>query len=88
MCDRVEWNSNPEIARIAENLYAHPDNLELLPGLMGEEAKPSMLGSGLAPGYTVSRSSFLPLFSPISTSSPRLVYTVSDYVRVYRSDSE
>ncbi|KAM0789376.1 hypothetical protein ACM66B_000206 [Microbotryomycetes sp. NB124-2] len=50
-----EWNSDPEIARVAEKLYAHPDNLELFVGLHAEEAKPSQSGSGLAPGYTISR---------------------------------
>ncbi|KAK4057316.1 hypothetical protein OIO90_001813 [Microbotryomycetes sp. JL221] len=50
-----EWNSDPEIARVAEQLYVHPDNLELFVGLHAEEAKPSMSGSGLAPGYTISR---------------------------------
>lgn len=51
----AEWNSDPAIASVAEQLYSHPDNLELLPGLLAEEAKPSMVGSGLCPGYTVSR---------------------------------
>ena len=51
----AEWNPDPEIARVAEQLYNHPDNLELFVGLMAEEAKPSMPGSGLAPGYTISR---------------------------------
>lgn len=50
-----QWNSDPEIARIAEQLYVHPDNLELFVGLHAEEAKPSMAASGLAPGYTISR---------------------------------
>lgn len=50
-----EWNSDPEIARVAEQLYVHPDNLELFVGLHAEEAKPCMPGSGLAPGYTISR---------------------------------
>lgn len=40
---------------MAEQLYVHPDNLELFVGLQAEEAKPSRDGSGLAPGYTVSR---------------------------------
>jgi hypothetical protein len=38
-----------------EALYGHPDNVELYPGLMAEEAKPSFSpGSGLCPGYTIS----------------------------------
>lgn len=51
----TEWNSDPEIASIAEHLYGHPDNLELFPGLQAEESKPSMASSGLAPGFTISR---------------------------------
>lgn len=38
------------MARAAEKLYKHVDHLELYPGMMAEEAKPSMDGSGLAPG--------------------------------------
>lgn len=50
-----QWNSDPEICKVAEKLYVHPDNLELFVGLHAEEAKPSREGSGLAPGYTISR---------------------------------
>lgn len=50
-----EWNSSPEIAETARRLYRSIDNLELYPGLMCEEPKPSTSGSGLAPGYTISR---------------------------------
>ncbi|BGP41764.1 hypothetical protein JCM10449v2_005755 [Rhodotorula kratochvilovae] len=50
-----EWNSDPEVAATARHLYAHPDNLELFPGLHAEEAKPSQSGSGLAVNYTISR---------------------------------
>ncbi|KAI5480215.1 fatty acid oxygenase PpoA [Pseudohyphozyma bogoriensis] len=53
--DFEEWNPDPEIAGIARNLYTHIDNLELVPGLAAEQRKPSMPGSGLAPGYTISR---------------------------------
>lgn len=45
-----EWNPDKDVARAAEKLYKHVDNLELYPGLMAEEPKPSMDGSGLAPG--------------------------------------
>ncbi|BGP16827.1 hypothetical protein JCM10213_004674 [Rhodosporidiobolus nylandii] len=50
-----EWNSDPVIAEAARRLYKDVDNLELMPGLACEEAKPSMEGSGLCPGYTISR---------------------------------
>ncbi|ORY87395.1 heme peroxidase, partial [Leucosporidium creatinivorum] len=50
-----QWNSDPKIVDIASQLYTHVDNIELFPGLLAEEAKPSMPGSGLGPGYTVSR---------------------------------
>lgn len=50
-----EWNPDPEVAKIAEQLYIHPDNLELYPGLLAEGTKPVMLGSGLAVGRTISR---------------------------------
>ncbi|TNY17238.1 heme peroxidase, partial [Rhodotorula diobovata] len=51
----AEWNPDEAVARAAEKLYKHVDHLELYPGMMAEEAKPSMDGSGLAPGYTISR---------------------------------
>lgn len=50
-----EWNPDPKISKAAELLYGDIDNLELYPGLMAEEAKPSIPGSGLCPGYTISR---------------------------------
>lgn len=50
-----EWNPDPRISKAAEMLYGDIDNLELYPGLMAEEAKPSIPGSGLCPGYTISR---------------------------------
>ncbi|KAH8900626.1 linoleate diol synthase [Thozetella sp. PMI_491] len=50
-----EWNPDRETARAAELLYGHIDNLELYPGLMAEEAKPFMPGSGLCPGQTTGR---------------------------------
>jgi linoleate 10R-lipoxygenase len=50
-----EWNSDPLVAENARRLYKDVDNLELMPGLACEEAKPSMEGSGLCPGYTISR---------------------------------
>ncbi|KAG0665214.1 hypothetical protein C6P46_000313 [Rhodotorula mucilaginosa] len=50
-----EWNPSPEIANTAKHLYKDIENLELYPGLMCEEPKPSAPASGLAPGYTISR---------------------------------
>ncbi|ORY64342.1 heme peroxidase [Pseudomassariella vexata] len=49
-------NSDPVVAKNLESLFEHPDYLELYPGIVCEEAKPPMVpGSGLAPGYTISR---------------------------------
>ncbi len=50
-----EWNPDPKVYKAAEMLYGDIDNLELYPGMMAEETKPSMPGSGLCPGYTISR---------------------------------
>jgi cytochrome P450 len=43
------------VARAAELLYGHVDNLELYPGLMAEVTKPAMAGSGVCPGQTTGR---------------------------------
>ena len=49
-------NSDPHIADALRNLYQHPDNVELYPGLVAEEAKPPMdPGVGICPTYTISR---------------------------------
>ncbi|GAA5972954.1 hypothetical protein JCM3765_001187, partial [Sporobolomyces pararoseus] len=50
-----EWNPDPIIAGAARKLYGDIDNLEIVPGLAAEEAKPSQNGAGLTPGYTISR---------------------------------
>ncbi|CAL1694713.1 unnamed protein product [Somion occarium] len=50
-----EWNSDEVIARTAEQLYGHIDNLELYPGLQAEEIIPLGRGSGLCCGYTMTR---------------------------------
>jgi Animal haem peroxidase len=50
-----DWNPDPEIAHAAETLYGHIDQLELYPGLLAEEAKPNMPGSGVQPGHTIGR---------------------------------
>lgn len=45
-----------EVAHALEALYQHPDYVELAPGLVAEDSKdPYEPGSGLCPGYTVSR---------------------------------
>ncbi|GME25196.1 Psi-producing oxygenase A [Neofusicoccum parvum] len=50
-----EINTQPGVAEALEALYGHPDNVELYPGLMAEEAKkPFSPGSGLCPGFTIS----------------------------------
>ncbi|KAJ5386657.1 hypothetical protein N7509_009198 [Penicillium cosmopolitanum] len=51
-----EINSDPEIANSLRHLYDHPDNVELYPGIVSEEAKEPMVpGVGIAPTYTISR---------------------------------
>ena len=45
-----------EVAKSLETLYRHPDYVELYPGIVAEDAKiPLEPGSGLCPGYTISR---------------------------------
>ncbi|KAK3711577.1 hypothetical protein LTR37_009568 [Vermiconidia calcicola] len=47
---------NKEVAEALKHLYDTPDNVELYPGLVVEDAKKPMLpGSGLCPSYTISR---------------------------------
>ena len=47
---------NEEVAKSLKTLYTHPDYVELYPGLVAEDAKiPLEPGSGLCPGFTVSR---------------------------------
>ncbi|RPD64671.1 heme peroxidase [Lentinus tigrinus ALCF2SS1-6] len=50
-----EWNSDPEIANTARQLYGHIDNLELYPGLQAEEIMGLGPASGLCCGYTMTR---------------------------------
>jgi hypothetical protein len=48
--------SNTQVAEALKHLYDTPDNVELYPGLVVEDAKSPMApGSGLCPSYTVSR---------------------------------
>ncbi|KAF4545835.1 Heme peroxidase family protein [Lasiodiplodia theobromae] len=50
-----EINPDPGVAQALKALYGHPDNVELYPGLMCEEAKKVCSpGSGLCPGFTIS----------------------------------
>ncbi|KAF4123830.1 hypothetical protein GMORB2_5546 [Geosmithia morbida] len=52
----LEINPDPEIAKILENLYADPDMVEMYPGIMIEQMKPSKApGSGICPTYSVGR---------------------------------
>lgn len=47
---------NKEVAEALKHLYDTPDNVELYPGLVVEDAKnPMAPGSGLCPSYTTSR---------------------------------
>ena len=49
-------NSDKAVAEQLKHLYDTPDQVELYPGLVVEEAKKPMVpGSGLCPSYTVSR---------------------------------
>jgi hypothetical protein len=45
-----------DTAQALKTLYGHPDYVEMYPGLVAEDAKePMEPGSGLCPGYTISR---------------------------------
>lgn len=50
-----EWNEDTTVARAAELLYGHIENMELYPGLMAECTKPAIPGSGVCPGQTTGR---------------------------------
>lgn len=48
-------NPDPEVCDQLRNLYDHPDNVELYPGLVAEKPKPPMSpGSGLCVNFTTS----------------------------------
>jgi hypothetical protein len=52
----ADVNSDPSIAAALEALYTHPDNIELYPGLVVEEAKPLITNaSGLCAGETIAK---------------------------------
>ncbi|KAH6688549.1 heme peroxidase, partial [Plectosphaerella plurivora] len=49
-------NPDPLVSSRLRSLYGHPDHVELYPGLVSEDAKPSMEpGNGLCPPHTLSR---------------------------------
>ena len=48
-----EWNPDPTVARAAERLYGHIDNLELYTGLQCEATIPTSQGLWLPAGYTM-----------------------------------
>ncbi|PVH87692.1 heme peroxidase [Cadophora sp. DSE1049] len=52
----LEVNPDPSIAAALEALYKHPDNIELHPGLVVEQAKPLITNaSGLCSGETIAK---------------------------------
>ncbi|KAL2862868.1 peroxidase/cytochrome P450 family protein [Aspergillus lucknowensis] len=48
-------NSDPYIAEQLKRLYDHPDLVEIYPGVIVEDAKDPVPGSGLCVNYTISR---------------------------------
>ncbi|KAL1305155.1 hypothetical protein AAFC00_002079 [Neodothiora populina] len=51
-----EITSDKDVAQVLEKLYDTPDDVEIYPGLVVEDAKEPMVpGSGLCPSYTTSR---------------------------------
>ncbi|CAG8439927.1 8603_t:CDS:2 [Cetraspora pellucida] len=48
-------NPDKEVTKKLRPFYGHIDNVELYPGLMTEKTKPTMLGSGIALPFTISR---------------------------------
>ncbi|KAF5338872.1 hypothetical protein D9611_008746 [Ephemerocybe angulata] len=53
--DFEEWNSDPEIAQAARDLYGHIDNVELYTGLQCEQHMPLSPGLRFSCGYTMTR---------------------------------
>ena len=76
----ADINSNVEIANILERLYAHPDMVELYPGLMIEDAKPvRTTGCGICPTYSVGRAILSDAITLIRSDRFNTVdYTVSN----------
>lgn len=50
-----EINPDPYIADQLRRLYDHPDYVEIYPGVIVEDAKEPMVGSGLCTNFTISR---------------------------------
>jgi len=49
-------NSNPEMQKRLSQLYEHPDNIEIYPGILIENTKQRMTpGSGLCPNQTIGK---------------------------------
>ena len=49
----LEMNADPTISSALESLYGHPDNVELYPGLVAEQAKARQSATGLCAGRTI-----------------------------------
>jgi linoleate 8R-lipoxygenase / 9,12-octadecadienoate 8-hydroperoxide 8R-isomerase len=48
--------SNEEMAKVLAQLYDHPDNIELYPGILIENTKTPMTpGAGLCPNHTIGK---------------------------------
>jgi linoleate 10R-lipoxygenase len=51
-----EVHSDPEVVKVLRQMYDHPDNVELYPGLIIEDVKKPMApGSGLCPPQTIGK---------------------------------
>jgi Animal haem peroxidase len=49
-------NSDPEMQKLLRQLYEHPDNIELYPGILIENTKKKIVpGSGLCPNQTIGK---------------------------------
>jgi hypothetical protein len=49
----LEMNADPTISASLRSLYGHPENVELYPGLVAEQAKARQSGTGLCAGRTI-----------------------------------
>jgi hypothetical protein len=51
-----DMHSDPKVARVLRQMYDHPDNVELYPGLIVEDVKvPMTPGAGLCPPQTIGK---------------------------------
>ncbi|KAE8247145.1 hypothetical protein A4X06_0g4673 [Tilletia controversa] len=62
-------SSDPAVGKSSELPHVHIDNLELHPGLLAQESKPTMPGSGLCPCQTIGRAIVDDAVSLIRTDS-------------------